>query len=171
MKSNPWLVAALLGLFPISAQSVPEKGDREFQLSGIGIRDYDSDTTTFGASGSIGWFVTDHQKFGVRQRIHLDQSRKADDLWRAETLGFYDFHFDLDPLQPFVGASLGYMYGERVNESFIAGPEVGINFYLQEKTFIKLQVEYQFPLEDVNQSDGTVDDGKLVYTLGTGFNF
>ncbi len=75
MKSNPWLVAALLGLFPIFAQSVPEKGDREFQLSGIGIRDYDSDTTTFGASGSIGWFVTDHQKFGMRQRIHLDQSR------------------------------------------------------------------------------------------------
>jgi hypothetical protein len=91
----------LLGLFPFAAQSAPAKGDREFQLSGIGAHDNDSDKTTFGTSGGIGWFLTDHQKFGVRQRARLDQSKKADNLWRGETLGFYDFHFHLDPLEPF----------------------------------------------------------------------
>ncbi len=63
------------------------------------------------------------------------------------------------------------MYGKRVNQSFIAGPEVGVNFYLQKKMFLTLQLEYQFSLEDVSQSDGTFNNGKLVYTLGTGFNF
>ena len=74
MKASRWLAAALLGIFPVVAQSVPTKGDREFQLSGIGTHNYDSDKTTFSASGSIGWFQTDHHKLGVRQRIHLDQS-------------------------------------------------------------------------------------------------
>jgi hypothetical protein len=150
---------------------VPAKGDREFQLSGIGTRNYDSDKMSFGASGSIGWFLTDHHKVGVRQRIQLDQAKNADNLWRGETLGFYDFHFDFEPVQPFVGASLGYAYGERFNDAFVAGPEVGVNFYLGEKTFITLQLEYQFYLEDVNRSDGTFHDGKLVYIISTGFNF
>jgi hypothetical protein len=48
-------------LFPFVAQSVPEKGDREFQLSGIGTRDYECDTMTF-ASGSISWFLTDRHE-------------------------------------------------------------------------------------------------------------
>jgi hypothetical protein len=146
MKRNLWLAVALLGVLPFAAQSAPAKGDREFQLSGIGTRDYDSNKTTFGASGSIGWFLTDHHKVGVRQRIRLDQSKNADNLWHGETLGFYDFHFQLKPLQPFVGAGLGYVYGERFNDTFIAAPEVGVNFYLQAKTFITLQLEYQFLL-------------------------
>lgn len=165
------LAAVSLGLFPLVAQSVPAKGDLEFQLAGIGARDTDSDKNVFGASGSVARFVTDSQKLGVRQRARIDDSRDAGNLWRAETLGYYDFHFHLDPLQPFVGASLGYMYGERVDESFIAAPEVGVNFYLQEKTFITFQVEYQFSFDGANQTDGAINDEKLVYTLGTGFNF
>jgi hypothetical protein len=169
MKGNLWLAAVLLGLFPLAPQSRPVKGDREFQVAGIGSHDYDSDKTTLGASGDVGLFLTDSQKVGVRQRVRLDEF-KADNLWRGETYGFYEFHFPLDPVQPFVGASLGYKYGERVDESFIAAPEVGVKFYLQEKTFILLQLEYQFSLEDSNR-EGTFNDGELVYTLGTGFDF
>ena len=171
MKRNLLLAAGLLGLFPFAVQSTPEKGDLEFQLSGVGSHDNDSDKTVFGASGSVGLFVTDFQKFGVRQRTRLDESERGGDLWRGETLGFYNVHFHLDPVQPFVGASLGYSYGERVNEAFIVAPEVGVNFYLPEKTFITFQVEYQVSLEDANQSEGASNDEKLVYTIGTGFNF
>jgi hypothetical protein len=161
----------LAGLFPFAAQPAPAKGDREFQLSGIGAHDNDSDKTTFGASGGISYFLTDHPKFGVRQRARLNQSKKVDNLWRGETLGFYDFYFHLDPLEPFVDASLGCIYGELTKNAFITGPEAGINFYLQEKAFITSQFEYRFSFEDTSQSQGNATDGELLYTLGNCFNY
>jgi hypothetical protein len=57
-----------------------------------------------------------------------------------------------------------------LKDTFVAGPEVKIDFYLQERTFITLQFEYRFSLQDNNQSKGVSNNGELVYTLGTGFN-
>ncbi len=67
MKANLWIGAALLGLAPLVAQSAPMKGDREFQVSGNGTSDKDSNKNVFDASGSLAWYLTDSQRFGVRR--------------------------------------------------------------------------------------------------------
>jgi hypothetical protein len=169
-KAFACLWALALGLAPIGTQSKPAKGDKEFQLSGNGTSDKDFTHTIFGASGSYGWFLTDSQEIGIHQSIHLAELENTQTRWHAATRAFYDWHFDLDTVQPFVGASLGYAYGRAVDESLITGPEVGMKFYVKPKVFIVLQTEYQFFFAGSGQANDAFDDGSLVYSLGIGFH-
>jgi hypothetical protein len=43
--------------------------------------------------------------------------------------------------------------------------------HVKDKTFIELQVEYQFLFDDADQIDDRFDDGAFFYTLGIGYNF
>jgi hypothetical protein len=63
--------AALLVLSPCVAQAVSVEGDRSLTLFGNGSSDDDFSTTTFGASGDLGYSVTDSQDIGVRQDVNL----------------------------------------------------------------------------------------------------
>lgn len=56
-------------------------------------------------------------------------------------------------------------------ESFIAGPEAGIKYFVNDTTFINLGVEYEFVFEDADKADDAFDDGRFVYLLGIGFRF
>jgi hypothetical protein len=59
------LAAALLVLPPFIAQVLSVKGDRSLTLFGNGSGDDDFSTTTYGASGDLGYSVTDSQDIGV----------------------------------------------------------------------------------------------------------
>jgi hypothetical protein len=171
MTRNRLIIAALLSLGPMAVAAAPEAGDREFTLSGTGNSADDLDANTFGASGSLGWFFTDSQEFGIRQSVNVADFENADSVWNGSTRAFYDLHLDLSAVQPFVGANLGYIYGDVINESFIGGPEAGLKFFVKDKTFIALQAEYQVFFEDADEAEEQFDNGSLVYSLGIGFNF
>lgn len=78
------LAAALLALPPFIAQVVPGKGDRSLTLFGNGSSDDDFSTTTFGASGDLGYSVTDSQDIGVRQDVNLAEF-EDDSRWNGTT--------------------------------------------------------------------------------------
>ncbi|HEX2237420.1 MAG TPA: hypothetical protein VHJ19_03490 [Gammaproteobacteria bacterium] len=63
------LAAALLALPPFIAQVVPVKGDRSLTWFGDGSSDDDFSTTAFGASGDLGYSVTDFRDTGARMSI------------------------------------------------------------------------------------------------------
>jgi hypothetical protein len=88
----------------------------------------------------------------------------ADNRWNGVTRAYYNYQFDLGRPEPFVGANFGFEYGDVADESFIAGPEAGLQYYVKPKTFIEAMLEYQLPFDDVDEAD-------LVYSLGIGFNF
>lgn len=76
---------------------------------------------------------------------------------------------DLDRLQPFVGVGLGYLYGdELVDESFIAGPEAGLKFFVVPNAFLFAMAEYEFLFDDPDDAEDRFEDGRFVYALGIG---
>ena len=75
------------------------------------------------------------------------------------------YHFDLDRWQPYIGANIGYQYGDNVNDSWLAGPEAGVKYFVNATTFIDANVAYEFNLEE------GLDDGAFFYGLGIGFKW
>jgi outer membrane protein OmpA-like peptidoglycan-associated protein len=67
--------------------------------------------------------------------------------------------------RPYVGLNAGYIYGNSVNDGFLAGPEVGARVDLSERSFLYARVAYDF-LFDNGWDDGVINGG-----LGVGFRF
>ncbi|MDF2765088.1 MAG: hypothetical protein K0S81_2082 [Rhodospirillales bacterium] len=140
-------------------------GDRTATLSGSGINSKDFDDGNFGVAGSIDWFVIDNLAVGVRQDLNWADNEDNDDTWAGATRLAADYHFDLARLQPFIGASVGYIYGDAVNEAWVAGPEGGLKFFVNNTTYLFGQTAYQFDLED------GFDEGSWIHNVGVGFKF
>lgn len=149
----------------------PTTGDREVTLSGSGSSDNELDNTTLGVSGSYGFYTTPNLLFGLRQSVNYTGIDDADDAFNGSTRGFVDYVFGTGRLRPFVGASLGAVYGDNVEESVAVGPEAGVKYYADRNTFVFGQVEYQILFEDSSEFDNNIDDGIFNYTIGVGFNF
>lgn len=151
----------------------PEAGDKELVLSGTGSSANDLDKMTFGVLGGLGWYYTRQLEFGVRQGVnYADVPNDSDNLWNGSTRGFVDYHFIVsDRARPFIGANLGGTYGERVNDSAMAGLEAGIKYFVRPKTFIQGAAEYQYFFDNLGDIDDAFDDGAFVYTVGIGYLF
>ncbi|MBE0504194.1 MAG: hypothetical protein IBX46_08715 [Desulfuromonadales bacterium] len=165
-------VVALLGflLAPCAAMAQFQTGDMELTLNGNGSSDNDFDTTVAGVEASLGYFVSDNLEALVRQGVSVIDV-PGENVWNGSTRLGLDYHFDLEMWQPFVGASIGYIYGDSVKDQFIAGPEVGIKAFVNTTTFILASVEYDFLFENADEIDDQFDDGRFVYNLGVGFKW
>jgi len=152
----------------------PEAGDREFTLSGTGASDKDFDNSSVGVSADLGWFLSEPLSVGVRQSINyadIQGESASDDFWNGSTRGYVDWHFGDGRARPFIGASLGAIYGDGVEDTGVAGLEVGLKYYVLPKTFILGRAEYQFLFEDSDDAENNFNDGSWAYLLGLGFNF
>jgi len=161
-----------------SAQSStvgPSQGDKEFSLSGTGSSDRNMDSGSFGVSGDLGWYLSDNLVAGVRQSINyasIEGEDIEDDFWNGSTRGYLNYQFLNDRARPFVGGSLGGIYGDGVKDSAFAGLETGLKYYVRPKTYFIGRVEYQFFFSDSDDaSDAFQDDGAWAYTVGLGYNF
>lgn len=171
----------LLGTLPLAAaaQSVnvvgPEMGDREFSISGTGSSDRNVDSGSFGVTGDLGWYLQDNLVAGFRQSINyasIEGESISDDFWNGSTRGYFNYQFLDDRARPFMGASLGGIYGDGVKDSAFAGLEAGVKYYVREKTYLLARVEYQFLFSSASDaSDAFQDDGAWAYTVGLGYNF
>jgi hypothetical protein len=149
----------------------PEAGDWELTLSGNGTSNNDFDGHVLGASGSIGKYIHENVLLGARQSVNFADVENGDDVINAATRGFADYVFNLGRLRPYVGVSAGGIYGEQVNDTFAAGPEVGLKYYADNNTFVFAQSEYQITFTDADEAGEAADDGQFFHTIGIGFNF
>jgi hypothetical protein len=154
-------VLALLAL-PALSQAQFEAGNWEMKLSGAGSNDQDFRTGDISVNLSLGYFTTKELELGVRQGLVWSDGGSA---WSGDTRLFADYHFDMDRWQPYVGANIGYQYGDSVSDSWIAGPEVGVKYFVNATTFIDVNAAYEFNLEE------GLDDGAFFYGLGIGFKW
>ncbi len=174
------MTLCLLGALPMaaSAQSTnvgPEMGDREFSLSGSGSSDQGFNSGSFSVSGDLGWYMSDNLVAGVRQSLNyasISGETFSNDFWNGSTRGYVNYQFLNDSVRPFVGGSLGGVYGDGVQNSAFAGLETGIKYYVQPKTYFLGRVDYQFLFTSASDaSDSFQDDGSWAYTVGLGHNF
>lgn len=161
-----------LNLGVAAAEDVgPRAGDHEITLSGTGSNDKNFDNGSFGLSGSWGQYLTDTWSWSVRQNVSYSSVADDDSINGSTRLGI-DYNFmPGNRLRPFVGANIGALYGDNVNDTGIAGPELGLKYYIKPQTFVYLQTEYQFQFEDADQIDNQFDDGSWAHTIGFGINY
>ena len=154
-------VLALLAL-PALAQAQFEAGNWEMRLAGAGSNDQDFRTVDINVNLGLGYFTTKELEIGVRQGLTYADGGSA---WSGQTVAFVDYHFDMDRWQPYVGGNIGYVYGDNVSDAWIAGPEIGVKYFVNATTFIDVNAAYEFNLEE------GLDDGAFLYGLGVGFKW
>lgn len=145
-------------------------GDREFLLAGTGASDKDFDHGSVGLAASYGQYVTDRWLISIRQGLNY-ADLAGDNAWNGSTRVGADYHFGNGKLRPFLGARIGGVYGNNVNETGVAGPAFGLKYYAKPDTFIYAEAEYQFYFDDANEIDNNFNDGSFVHSIGIGFNF
>jgi len=164
------LAVSMLSLFLVPTVMAYEKGDLELTLGGSGSSDESLDGTVFNIEAGLGYFMTQNFEAVWRQGISYADVPHSDN-WNASTRLSFDYNFDMGVWHPYLGANIGYLYGDTVKEQFIAGPEGGVKYFVNDTTFITAGLEYQFLFEDSHDADDNFDDGRFVYLLGLGVKF
>jgi len=162
------LAAALL---PVAVLAAPVAGTQEITLSGAGTSDKDFDTSLLNIQGSWGQYLNEYSLWGVRQNINIFDTEGESTKFQGATRVFYDYHFGTGNTRPFIGASIGGIYGDRVDDTFMAGPELGLKHWMNDSTFVTGMIEYQFLFKNGSGAEDNYDDGTFFYSLGLGYNF
>lgn len=151
--------------------TLPTAGSHEFTLGGSGVTDDEFDDSAGGVNFSYGKYTTDRMLWSLRQTINYTNPEDAGSAWNGSTVIAGDYHFGDGRLRPLVGANLGYVYGESVEDTWAAGLEAGLKYYVQDRTFVYGMVEYAWLFDDAEDIDNTFDNGRYVWSVGVGFNF
>lgn len=159
------IVLALVGIFALPAVSEAQFtfGDRTFTIgAGTGTSDDSFDNNDIDIQASLGYFWMDNMEAVFRQDINYN----INDDMRGLSRVALDYYLPAGGMNPYVGASLGFQYGDGVSENFFIGPEVGMKYFLNDTTFFAPIIEYHFGLD----SDDDFDD-RFVYSFGLGLRF
>src|SRR5690606_12150257 len=96
----------------------PQAGTNEITLNGTGTNDDEFENGNFGITGTYGWYMNESLLFSVRQTINWADTEGGDSQFNGSTRAAADWHFlTSSRFRPFVGANLGYNYGDGVEES------------------------------------------------------
>jgi hypothetical protein len=147
----------------------PDANDWEITLSGGGTNDNDFTQSQFNADVNLGRYLTRNWLVSVQQG--LSYSDVGGSSWNGSSRVGADYHFDMGEVRPYVGANVGYLYGDNTNDTWIAAGQGGLKWYVKQETFIFGEAEYQWLFDETNQAANNIDDGRIVYNLGIGFNF
>jgi hypothetical protein len=164
------MVVAALVLLPVAAQAQFQAGDKELTLSGQADNGPDFNGFRAGGSAQIGYFFTKEFEVSLQQTVNYDDIGVQGSNLSFSTGFAVDYHFDLGRMQPYIGANLGYQYGD-VNNTFQAGPEAGIKYFVNSTTFIKAGIEYEFFFDNDSDASDAFSDGRFIYQLGIGFRW
>lgn len=155
-----------LGLSASRAQAHFEQGNWEVRGSASAENDVDFSGLSANVNAAAGYFVTDQFELGLRQMFFYSD---VGSFQSGQTSLFADYHFGGpdNALQPFIGASIGFQYGD-APDTWLGGPEGGVKYFFDESWFVFAEVAYLFFFEDVDAADDSFDDGKFVWGVGIG---
>lgn len=152
-----------------AAYALPTQGSSEVTFSGVGQSDQEFDNGTFAFEGSYGYYYTERVMFSLRQR--LGGIGDGED-WNGSTLAAVDYHFTDTEWRPFLGINAGVSYGgDFVGDSFAAGAQAGLKYYIKEDAFFFMRADYTYTFDDAGDADDAWDQGSFGYAFGIGLNF
>ena len=147
------------------------RGDWEFTLGGSGSSNKDIDNSLGGVNFSVGYFVTDTFEIAVRQSATYVNGPAGGAQYDGSTFIVLDEHFGTGRLRPFVGLSFGGLYGDTTSDTFAAGVEGGLKFFVKPKTFLYALVNYEWTFNNSGDVTDRFSDGGFLWATGIGFNF
>jgi hypothetical protein len=155
----------------------------EFTLTGSGTNDEDFDIGNGIFNGSAGYYFNEVLELSVRQGVFFsdDQpvggSTSTEDVWNFQTRIALDLHFPIGAFVPYVGANVGYIYGDSdgPDDTLAAGPEAGVKIYLKSDAFLQVGAEWEFFEDRGTALEGSFEDsfdqGQIFYFAGFGLRF
>ena len=146
-------------------------GDNFFTLTGSGSSDNEFDNSNLGAGISFGHFYSDVVAGEIRQSVNFYDVPGNNNQWNGSTRVALDYYLGSGKFSPFVGANTGYVYGDQVSDTWVAGPEAGFRSFLNETTYVYLMAEYQFFFNDSSEVNDAFNDGRFEYSVGLGLKF
>ena len=161
------LAAALV--MPSLALAQPEAGNWELSLAGRGSNDDNFDDGDFLIGAKVGYFFTKELEGFLRQDVNAIFEDGGQ--WAMFTGVGVDYHFDLDAWQPYVGAMIGYFYGDEeiTSDTGVIGPEVGVKYFVNNTTFIYGEASWVLFFDEDESADE--DDSRWTYSVGIGFQW
>ena len=184
MKKTNLIASLLILALPLAASaqtavSAPgtvdltrRAGEHEFTLGGAGAANKDFDNTFGGVNFSYGVYINETLMWALRQSINYSNPDIGGTQWNGSTRLALDQHLAAHgALRPFVGVNIGGVYGDAVRDTFAAGLEGGVKYYVQPRTFIYAIAEYGWFFRRARSIDNSFDDGQFNWGLGVGFNF
>ncbi len=147
-------------------------GEREFTLGGAGATNTDFDNSLGGVNLSLGTYINETLMWSIRQSVNYSNPNVGGTQWNGATRLAIDQHFaSRGAVRPFVGANFGRVYGDAVNDTWAAGLEAGVKFYVQPRTFVYALAEYGWFFERTRNVRNRFNDGQINWGVGIGFNF
>ena len=169
------LAALPLGAFAQTAAADygPRAGEKEFTLGGSGGSNRQFSDSFGGANIGLGYFLSDTQEISIRQSINYSNPDVpgARQEWNGSTRLAFDQHFSTGALRPFVGVNLGGAYGKGVTDTWAAGVEAGLKYYVLPHTFVYATPEYNWFFRHASGLRHRFSDGQFNWSVGVGFNF
>lgn len=119
-----------------------------------------SDSHLAGINLSADYTVLPWLGLGVEQAV-FDHFNTEDEGFGGRTAGSVDLLLgDTHDVFPYIGANIGYVYGEGIDDDFFAGPEIGIS-----AGKVRAKIAYDMPF------NRDWDEGIIAATVGVGFQF
>lgn len=144
----------------------------EVMVGGAGSSNQDFDAGGGSASASVGYFLNDVVEIGVRQTMaYSDPAVSGGGVWNGASRAALDLHIPLGNFMPYVGANLGYVYGDSIHDSLVAGPEAGVKLFLKDDAFLAFGAEWEFFFDKSDRIEDAFQDGQLLYALSMGLRF
>jgi len=167
---------------PLTQSPSSEQGRRatpwEVTLGGGGTNDEHFDVGNGNLNVGVGYYFNEVFELVVRQSMsYSDDERPGggddDDVWDFQTRVALDAHLPLGRFVPYIGANLGYLYGDTrvTNDTLAAGPEAGVKIYLQPDAFLHIGIEYEFFFDTQTNLDDAFETGQVFYSAGFGLRF
>ncbi|MFA6289028.1 MAG: hypothetical protein WC661_16725 [Opitutaceae bacterium] len=150
----------------------PVKGSWEFTLGGSGGSNKELNNSLGGANASLGYYLTNTLEVSVRQSAnYTNDTGNGGANYDGSFFAGIDQHFGTGRLRPFVGVNFGRLYGDSTNDTWAAGIEGGLKFYVLPKTFLFALANYAWTFDDSDKATDNFDDGAFLWSVGVGFNF
>lgn len=146
-------------------------GDWEFTLGGSGASNKEMDDSLGGLNFSVGYFLTDTFEVAARQSVNYSNAAGGGGAnYDASTFIAVDQHFGSGRFRPFVGLNVGALYGENTSDTWAAGIEGGLKFYVLPKTFLFAIADYAWSFKGSKSPTHNFNDGAFLWSVGVGFN-
>jgi hypothetical protein len=182
MKSSLLNHCLVLATFPAllwaqpaatSSQELPPiTGVQELTFGGSGGANRRLDDSFGGITGSYGVYFSNEWLGAIRQSVNYANPSRGGTTWHGSTRLAADYHFtDFGSAMPFVGASFGRIYGSSLRDTWSAGLEAGVKYYLERKVFVYGMAEYNWLFERTSRIDNNFGSGQIAFSAGIGFNF
>lgn len=130
-------------------------------LVGSGTSDKSIRSGQFQIGGQLGYLFTKELEGGVRQSFGYAHVLHGGEDYNGTTVGFVDYHFDLNAIQPFIGGNVGLSYGTHEKGTGSFGPEGGVKVFLNSTTYVFGIIQYEISMRNS-------DDSSFVYGVGLG---